>query len=112
MLNTKIYVLLLFILTTLVGASVAKNPSNGSIIPPNILFVFSDDHAWQSIGAYGGRLKEVAHTPHIDKLASEGMLFRKCFVANALCGPSRAAVLTGKYGHRNGVTWTRNTHFD
>ena len=79
---------------------------------PNILFLFSDDHAWQSIGAYGGRLKDVANTPNIDKLASEGMLFRKCYVANALCGPSRAAILTGKYGHRNGVTWNRSANFD
>ncbi len=79
---------------------------------PNILFLFSDDHAWQSIGAYGGRLKDVAVTPHIDQLASEGMLFRKCYVANALCGPSRAAILTGKYGHRNGVTWNKNANFD
>ena len=79
---------------------------------PNILFLFSDDHAWQSIGAYEGRLKDVANTPNIDKLASEGMLFRKCYVANALCGPSRAAILTGKYGHRNGVTWNRSANFD
>ena len=79
---------------------------------PNILFLFSDDHAWQSIGAYGGRLKDVANTPNIDKLASEGMLFRKCYVANALCGPSRAAILTGKYGHRNGVTWNKSANFD
>ena len=102
------YSILLFFLWAQGVASLAKKPSDS----PNILFVFSDDHAWQSIGAYGGRLKEVAHTPHIDKLASEGMLFRKCFVANALCGPSRAAVLTGKYGHRNGVTWNRNANFD
>ena len=106
------YATLLLVLVTQVIVSQAKVPSNGSMDSPNILFVFSDDHAWQSIGAYGGRLKEVAHTPNIDKLASEGMLFRKCFVANALCGPSRAAVLTGKYGHRNGVTWNRNTNFD
>ncbi len=79
---------------------------------PNILFLFSDDHAWQSIGAYQSRLKDVAVTPHIDKLASEGMLFRKCYVANALCGPSRAAILTGKYGHKNGVTWNRGAKFD
>jgi arylsulfatase A-like enzyme len=108
----KSYATLLLILVTQVMVSQAKVASNGSMDSPNILFVFSDDHAWQSIGAYGGRLKEVAHTPNIDKLASEGMLFRKCFVANALCGPSRAAVLTGKYGHRNGVTWNRNTNFD
>jgi len=79
---------------------------------PNILFLFSDDHAWQSIGAYGGRLKDVAVTPNIDQLAREGMLFRKSYVTNSLCGPSRAAILTGKYGHRNGVTWNRNSNFD
>jgi arylsulfatase A-like enzyme len=79
---------------------------------PNILFVFSDDHAWQAIGAYESRLKEIANTPHIDKLASEGMLFRKCYVTNALCGPSRATVLTGKYGHLNGVTWNKKARFD
>lgn len=79
---------------------------------PNILFLFSDDHAWQSIGAYGGRLMDVSNTPNIDKLASEGMLFRKCYVANAICGPSRAAILTGKYGHRNGVTWNKSANFD
>ena len=79
---------------------------------PNILFIFSDDHAWQSIGAYGSRLKDVANTPNIDKLAHEGMLFKKCYVTNALCGPSRATVLTGKYGHRNGVTLNKNANFD
>lgn len=79
---------------------------------PNILFLFSDDHAWQSIGAYQGLLKDVAVTPNIDKLASDGMLFRKCYVANALCGPSRASILTGKYGHKNGVTWNKKANFD
>ena len=91
---------------------VGKLPAQSEQMKPNILFLFSDDHAWQSIGAYGGRLKDVAVTPNIDKLASEGMLFRKCYVANALCGPSRAAILTGKYGHKNGVTWNRKANFD
>jgi len=90
----------------------ATPPIDGMGRSPNILFIFSDDHAYQSIGAYGGLLKDVAHTPHIDKLASEGMLFKKCYVTNALCGPSRATILTGKYGHRNGVTWNRNSNFD
>ena len=45
---------------------------DGTAQSPNILFIFSDDHAYQSIGAYGGLLKDVAHTPHIDKLASDG----------------------------------------
>ena len=80
------------------SAAIAEDPP----AKPNILFVFSDDHAWQSIGAYQSRLEDIANTPNIDQLASEGMLFRKCYVTNALCGPSRATVLTGKYGHLNG----------
>lgn len=66
---------------------------------PNILFIFSDDHGVQSVGAYGSR---VNRTPALDRLAREGMIFRNCFVTNALCGPSRAVILTGKYGHLNG----------
>jgi arylsulfatase A-like enzyme len=66
---------------------------------PNILFIFSDDHALQAIGAYGSKINE---TPNLDRLASQGMLFRHCLVTNSICGPSRATILTGKYSHRNG----------
>jgi len=69
---------------------------------PNILFLFTDDHATQAISAYGGPLSEIAPTPHLDRIAKEGMLFRKCYVTNSICGPSRAVVLTGKYSHLNG----------
>jgi arylsulfatase A-like enzyme len=67
---------------------------------PNILFVMSDDHAAHAISAYGSRVNQ---TPHIDRLAKEGMLFRNAFVTNSICTPSRAVLLTGKYSHRNGV---------
>ncbi|NIP85926.1 MAG: sulfatase-like hydrolase/transferase, partial [Planctomycetales bacterium] len=66
---------------------------------PNILFVFTDDHCTQALGAYGSQINQ---TPHLDRLAREGMLFRNCFVTNAICGPSRAVILTGKHSHRNG----------
>jgi arylsulfatase A-like enzyme len=66
---------------------------------PNILFIFTDDHASHAIGAYGSRINQ---TPNIDRLAAGGMLFRNCFVTNSLCGPSRAVILTGKYSHLNG----------
>jgi len=69
---------------------------------PNIVFIISDDHAYQAISAYGGRLAEVAPTPNIDRIAAEGMLFERCLVTNSICGPSRAAILTGKYSHLNG----------
>ncbi len=66
---------------------------------PNILFIFSDDHALKGIGAYGSTF---AKTPNLDQLAKDGMLFRHCMVTNSICGPSRATVLTGKYNHMNG----------
>ncbi len=67
--------------------------------PPNIVFVFSDDHAVQAIGAYGSKINQ---TPNIDRLAAEGAVFTNSFCANSLCGPSRACILTGKHSHRNG----------
>lgn len=67
--------------------------------PPNIVFVFSDDHACHAIGAYGSKINQ---TPHIDQLAKDGVLFENSFCANAICGPSRACVLTGKHSHTNG----------
>jgi arylsulfatase A-like enzyme len=66
---------------------------------PNILFIFSDDHAYQSISAYGGGLNQ---TPNIDRIGREGVRFDRCYVTNSLCGPSRAVVLTGKHSHLNG----------
>lgn len=66
---------------------------------PNILFLFSDDHAYQAMSCYNGKLNQ---TPNLDRIAREGMRFDNCFVTNSLCGPSRAVVQTGKYGHING----------
>ena len=69
---------------------------------PNIVFIFSDDHAPHAIGAYDGWLKSVNPTPNIDKLAAQGMLFRNSFCTNSICGPSRAVIMTGKHSHKNG----------
>jgi arylsulfatase A-like enzyme len=79
---------------------------------PNIVFIFSDDHAYQAVSAYGGPLANIAPTPHIDRLAREGMLFDRCFVCNSLCGPSRATVLTGLYSHKNGFYSNGGDVFD
>lgn len=68
---------------------------------PNIVFIISDDHAFQAIGAYGGKLMP---TPNIDRIAKEGAIFQNSFVTNSICGPSRATLLTGKYSHQNGYT--------
>ncbi len=75
---------------------------------PNILFIFSDDHAPHAIGAYGGIHKQINPTPNIDKLASEGMLFQNSFCTNSICGPSRAVILTGKHSHINGFRHNGN----
>lgn len=78
---------------------------------PNVLFIFTDDHALNAISAYGGPLAKIAPTPHLDRIAREGMLFRHCLVTNSICAPSRAVVLTGKYSHRNGQL-TNKGRFD
>ncbi len=67
---------------------------------PNILFIFSDDHAQHAISAYGSKVNQ---TPHIDRLATDGARFTNSFVTNSICTPSRATLLTGQYSHMNGV---------
>jgi arylsulfatase A-like enzyme len=69
---------------------------------PNIIWIFSDDHTNQAIGAYGGPLAVVDPTPNIDRLAAEGMRFDHCYVGNSICAPSRATLLTGKHSHLHG----------
>ena len=76
---------------------------------PNVLFVFTDDHAPHAIGAYDGWLKSVNPTPNIDKLAAQGMLFENSFCTNSICGPSRAVIQTGKHSHKNGFMNNGNT---
>ena len=76
---------------------------------PNILFVFSDDHAPHAIGAYDGWLKSVDPTPAIDRLAAQGVVFRNSFCTNSICGPSRAVIQTGKHSHKNGFMNNGNT---
>jgi len=71
--------------------------------PLNIVYIMSDDHAVQAVSAYGHPVSQLAPTPNIDRIANEGMLFRNSFVTNSLCAPSRATMLTGKYGHVNGL---------
>jgi arylsulfatase A-like enzyme len=78
-----------------IGASVNSRAADR----PNILFIMSDDHAYQAISAYGSNRNQ---TPNIDRLAKEGMRFDRAFVTNSICGPSRAVILTGKYSHLNG----------
>ncbi|MCP4508223.1 MAG: sulfatase [Fuerstiella sp.] len=98
-----------FIEATLSGLIVLLMPgllygsSNRPDNRPNILFIMSDDHTTQAIGAYGSRLAELNPTPNIDALAKGGMLFDRVFCNNSICTPSRASIITGQYSQTNGV---------
>lgn len=66
---------------------------------PNIIYIMTDDHAYQAVSAYGSVINK---TPNLDRIADEGIIFRNSFVCNSICAPSRAALLTGKHSHANG----------
>lgn len=83
--------------------------SNNSNKRPNVIIIVSDDHAYQTIGAYGSKLMQ---TPNIDRIAGEGVRFDKAYVTNSICGPSRAVILTGKYSHKNGFKDNESSVFD
>ena len=87
------------VLFAILLSSFAIRPS-ASAAAPNILFIFSDDHAQHAISAYGSKVNK---TPHLDRLAREGVRFKNSFVINSICTPSRATLLTGQYSHLNGV---------
>ncbi len=70
--------------------------------PPNVLFLFADDQRFNTIGALGN---PVIQTPNLDALVKNGVSFTHCFAENPICTPSRAALLTGTTGFRNGVRW-------
>jgi arylsulfatase A-like enzyme len=85
-----------------------KSQIEGKNGRPNIIFIMSDDHAYQAISAYSNHLIE---TPNIDRIAKMGMLFTQASVTNSICAPSRATILTGKHSHLNGKIDNR-TPFD
>ena len=100
-------------LLLLTGLAVAGALTASAAAPrqPNIVLIFSDDHAYQAISAYGDA-RRLLETPHLDRLAKSGMRFDRALVPNSICGPSRAVVLTGKYNHLNGFVNNSNSRFD
>lgn len=69
---------------------------------PNMVWIFSDDHSYQTIGAYGGRMQALDPTPNIDRLARDGIRFDRCYVGNSICAPARGTLLTGLHSHLHG----------
>jgi len=102
---------LLPVLLLLLSCACAQQQKQAAAAPerPNIIFILSDDHAYQAISAYGSRLVQ---TPNIDRIARGGALFRNALVGNSICGPSRATFITGKYSHMNGFRLNDTTRFD
>ncbi len=95
------HLILLFIhfsLFALLPPATAAESSQGK---PNILLILSDDHAQHALSCYGNKHIK---TPSLDRIAKEGMRFDHALTPNSFCTPARAAVLTGKYSHKNGVT--------
>lgn len=90
---SKTILCLLVVLAPLSGARTADLPH------PNVLVIFTDDHGQWAVGSYGN---EDVHTPHMDRLAAEGMRFTRGFT-KPVCSPSRAMLLTGLYSHRVGI---------
>ncbi|MCB0840062.1 MAG: sulfatase [Bacteroidetes bacterium] len=109
--NLLPYIILSLVILMIIGCKTENSQEPPQ--RPNILFIMSDDHAYQAVSAYGGPLAEIAPTPNIDRLADQGMRFNNCLVTNSICGPSRATILTGKYSHLNGfIDNTIGTKFD
>lgn len=94
-LHINFYILGLFVIT-IASCSKSTEQEQG---PPNIVFIMSDDHAYQAISAYSDHLIQ---TPNIDRIAKEGIKFTNACVTNSICAPSRAVILTGKHSHLNG----------
>jgi arylsulfatase A-like enzyme len=92
----KIFVAFPFVILFLLNAAIS---SAQNVKRPNILIIFSDDHAYQAMSPYGNKL---ISTPNIDRIAKEGAILLNNFITNSLCGPSRATLLTGKFSHVNG----------
>ncbi len=107
------FTILILLACTAVFTGCNTGAEQQSVQRPNIVFIMSDDHAYQAISAYGGPLAELAPTPNIDRIAAQGMRFNRCMVTNSICGPSRATILSGKYSHLNGfVDNTMGSRFD
>ncbi len=96
----KLFMFLILGMIALSACESKKSEQSEVRSRPNIIFIMSDDHAYQAISAYGSNLIK---TPNIDRLASQGMRFDQAFVTNSLCAPSRAVILTGKFSHLNGL---------
>lgn len=78
----------------------AATPSNPTSPPPNLVVLLTDDQRWDSLGCMGN---PIIQTPHLDRLATRGALFRHAFVTTSICSVSRASIFSGQYARRHGI---------
>lgn len=97
---------LLFVPLALSSLASCQQQPKEEIKRPNIIFMMTDDHTTQAMSCYGGNLIQ---TPNMDRIANEGIRMDNCYAVNALSGPSRACILTGKFSHLNGFTDNAST---
>jgi arylsulfatase A-like enzyme len=103
----RTHLLLLTLCLSTLGQAAARKP--------NFIYLFTDDQRWDALGVVQREQGEKGRfpwlkTPNIDRLAAEGLRFRNAFVVNSLCAPSRASLITGQYGHVNGVVNNHTPH--
>ena len=89
------------------GGCKNKSSETSKSARPNIIYIMSDDHGYQALSCYNGKLNK---TPNLDRIANEGVIFTRAFVTNSLCAPSRATLLTGKFSNRDGLYINRAGH--
>jgi len=97
--NTSKTFFLLISTLIILSLLACEDKTQNTAIHPNILFIMTDDHAYQTMSVYDDRFIQ---TPNLDRIAEEGVLFSNSFVSNSICAPSRAVMLTGKHSHLNG----------
>lgn len=97
----KIYLVLILIFVTLPANGFAESQAKTNRGKPNVLLILSDDQAWNDYSMFGHKYVK---TPHVDKLAQSGVLFRRGYVPTALCRPSLMSLATGHYAHVTGIT--------
>jgi len=97
--NTNQLLLSISAILLLCSTSCSTDVKQSEVNKPNIIYIMTDDHAYQATSCYNGQLNQ---TPNIDRIANEGAMFSNSFVTNSICSPSRAVMLTGKFSHENG----------
>ena len=106
-LNPAVALFLLVAITFLLGPVLPGASAKQK--PYNILFIISDDLTATALSCYGNK---VCKTPNIDKLASQGMRFTRCYTPSSICSPNRGVLLSGQYPLKNGVHANHSGYFD